>query len=104
MSGSSRMANSGHNLNTNPKVPALWVPAGSNISGDMQCVEVIGMVAKTYISVLNIPFFSVKQGGPQHAVVSPQIRYKGKGLFEENFTDPCTLIEKVVNVVQLLSR
>ena len=60
MSGSSRMANSGHNLNTNPKVPALWVPAGSNISGDMQCVEVIGMVAKTYISVLNIPFFSVK--------------------------------------------
>ena len=54
------MANSGHNLNTNPKVPALWVPAGSNISGDMQCVEFIGMVAKTYISVLNSPFFSVK--------------------------------------------
>lgn len=38
--GSSRMANSGHNSNTNPKVPALWVPAGSNISGDMQCVEI----------------------------------------------------------------
>lgn len=37
---SSRMANSGHNSNTNPKVPALWVPAGSNISGDMQCVEI----------------------------------------------------------------
>ena len=38
--GSSHMANSGHTSNTNPKVPALWVPAGSNISGDMQYVEI----------------------------------------------------------------
>ena len=38
--GSSRMANFGHNSNTNPKVPAIWVPAGSNLSGDMQCVEI----------------------------------------------------------------
>ena len=62
------------------------------------------MVAKTYISVLNIPSFSVKKEGPQHTVVSVWIRFKSEGLFEENFTDPCTLIEKVVNVVQLLSR
>jgi len=34
------MANFGRNLNTNPKAPALWVPAGSNLSGDMQCVEI----------------------------------------------------------------
>jgi len=31
-----------------------------------------------------------------HAWLSLWIRFKSEGLFEENFTDPCTLMERLL--------